>query len=432
MFDKLIYLASPYSHPDTNVITRRVLEVQDATARLIEAGHLIFSPIVHSHNILSSLSNPDEAATNFDFWRDYDLKMIDKCDELWILRLDGHTRSKGVHAELYHALDRGIPVKYINYPDLSTYAAVEACTVAPDGLPDVWDAADFRKINTWGKPFPTGPAYKAGDTVRIIKNMYRHEFEIGSTVSLLEMTGSTPSDNKEWKAGQGGDYWYIRENEIEPVLGPVDQADGFGDISGIPLSTWLAPDPKPLIIGLTGHAQSGKDTAGKYLVEKHGFTRIGLADAVKECLYALDPEFRSDILETVMWTVKEHVDGYGWESTKGYPTVREYLQRMGTEVGRNIISPTVWLDIAERKIKELGPNAKVVITDIRFPNEAEWVRALGGQVVRINREGFGPVNDHASDARLDDALVDAELQNDFTLENLYLQLETRVLPYAAV
>ncbi len=130
-FQSLIYLASPYSHKDANVITKRVLEVQDATARLIEAGHLIFSPIVHSHHIADQVSFIPVHDESTDFsqgntWLDYDKAMIDKANELWILRLPGHTTSKGVHAELYHALDRGKPVKYINYPELTIYAAIEA------------------------------------------------------------------------------------------------------------------------------------------------------------------------------------------------------------------------------------------------------------------------------------------------------------------
>lgn len=419
-FDKLIYLASPYSHSDNDVIARRVLEVQDATARLIERGHLIFSPIVHSHHIASQVTfepthNENSDLHNGTTWLDYDRAMINKADELWILRLNGHTRSKGVHAELYHALDRGIPVKYINYPDLSVFGDVGICTVAPNGLPDEWNempdipAADYGKVNTWGKPFPTGPMYVEGEKVRVTDERFGHRFSIGTIGTL------TRHDSSSWRVDAGGDYWYLKESEFEK----------YSEI----------PEQTPTIIGLTGHAQSGKDTAGKYLVENHGFTRIGLADAVKDCLYALNPRvpmFSDQDNYNGGFPLQAAVNSCGWDSCKNdNGEIRQLLQRMGTEVGRQIISETVWLDIASRKIKELGPSAKVVITDIRFPNEAEWVRSLGGKVVRINRPGFGPVNDHASDARLSDDLVDAEVNNAGTLDSFHLNIWRQVTPYVS-
>src|SRR4051812_44574149 len=110
-YQKLVYLASPYSDPNPDKVLERVKAVQDATARLIESGHLIFSPIVHSHQIAELVTFEAVHSESTDFtkagatWLDYDKAFIDKADEVWILRLPGHTRSKGVHAELYHALD---------------------------------------------------------------------------------------------------------------------------------------------------------------------------------------------------------------------------------------------------------------------------------------------------------------------------------------
>lgn len=401
-FQKLIYLASPYSDKDANVVTKRVLEVQDATARLIEQGHLIFSPIVHSHPLSELL--PEDKANSLEFWLEFDRAMIDKADELWILRLAGHTRSKGVHAELYHALDRGIPVKYINYPDLSVFADVGICTVASDGLPEEWPGSPLNGVDMreWGKAFPSGPKFQVGDLVRIlIDSPNRAPLIAGSEVEVID-----------------SDSWYDGTNLIRVDGNWVINAEYAEKI----------PEPKPTIIGLTGHAQSGKDTAGKYLVENHGFTRIGLADAVKDCLYALDPVIGEYMFAPLR--LQQEVDRLGWDELKSRgPETRKLLQRMGTEVGREIIGQDTWIKIAERKIKELGPAARVVITDIRFPNEAEWVRALGGKVVRINREGFGPVNDHASDARLSDDLVDIEIENSYDIPFLHGMIEKRIVPY---
>jgi len=60
----------------------------------------------------------------------------------------------------------------------------------------------------------------------------------------------------------------------------------------------------------------------------------------------------------------------------------------------------------------------VVVSDVRLTNEAEWVIARGGVVVRIERTGIGPVNNHASEALLPVALVGATLGNNGSLIEL--------------
>jgi hypothetical protein len=99
---------------------------------------------------------------------------------------------------------------------------------------------------------------------------------------------------------------------------------------------------------------------------------------------------------------------------------------MGTEVGRNIFGENCWIDIAQRKIEALPPGSKVVITDIRFPNEAEWVKAQGGEVWEILREGVGPVNDHASDQKLDGSLIERTFYNDSTISYLEERVDANI------
>ena len=123
---KLIYLASPYSHDDPHVIERRVRQVQAAAARLIELGHLIFSPIVYTHPIAEMTSfAPVNTAEAMSGWMDYDKAMIDKCDELWVLELDGWAQSRGVEAERNHALNTGKTIRHIEYPSLKEIGHVK-------------------------------------------------------------------------------------------------------------------------------------------------------------------------------------------------------------------------------------------------------------------------------------------------------------------
>lgn len=118
MMDKLIYLASPYSDANPSVVARRVRQVQLATAKLIEQGHLIFSPIVHSHPIADLVRfNPLNTSEALSDWLSYDKAFIDKCDELWVLTAPGYETSRGVKAEIAHASEIGKPIRFVSFPD---------------------------------------------------------------------------------------------------------------------------------------------------------------------------------------------------------------------------------------------------------------------------------------------------------------------------
>lgn len=95
---KLIYLASPYSHPDPIVRESRFKRIANVAARLMEKGHFLFCPITHTHPI-------NEAGINspgWDFWAKYDYAMLDRCQELWIADMPGWKESVGVNAEIVH------------------------------------------------------------------------------------------------------------------------------------------------------------------------------------------------------------------------------------------------------------------------------------------------------------------------------------------
>lgn len=107
---KLIYLASPYSHPDPMVKEMRYEQALQATVELMKQGHVIFSPIVHSHPVAVLHDFPG----NWEFWKTIDEVFISKSDELWVLMLDGWKESIGVNAEIQIAQAQGKPVVYLN------------------------------------------------------------------------------------------------------------------------------------------------------------------------------------------------------------------------------------------------------------------------------------------------------------------------------
>lgn len=128
MIKPLIYLASPYSSERTDVIENRVRKVQGATAKLIEQGNLIFSPIVHSHPICDLVHfSPINTAEAMTGWTQYDHDFIDNCAEVWVLMIDGYDTSRGVSDEIAYAYANNIPVRFVSYPELvvsaQTYSA---------------------------------------------------------------------------------------------------------------------------------------------------------------------------------------------------------------------------------------------------------------------------------------------------------------------
>lgn len=174
-----------------------------------------------------------------------------------------------------------------------------------------------------------------------------------------------------------------------------------------------------MIIGVSGYAQSGKDTLAGFLIENSGFQRFAFADALRGAVYALNPIIGTHDDEFVR--VQDSVDVLGWEQAKlTVSEIRRLLQAMGTEAGRKILGENIWVEIVFRQIQEQGVE-NVVITDCRFPNEAKAVKEHGGFVVRVTRPGVQPVNAHPSEVSLDDWGFDYAVHNDGTLDELQLK-----------
>jgi hypothetical protein len=115
MSDRLIYLASPYSHTDPAVREHRFQKACQAAATLMSRGVLLFAPICHTHPIAMAGDLPK----GWNFWQRYDRIMVERCEEVWVLMLVGWRESKGVMAEIALAEKLGKPVKYME--DRATY-----------------------------------------------------------------------------------------------------------------------------------------------------------------------------------------------------------------------------------------------------------------------------------------------------------------------
>ena len=166
-----------------------------------------------------------------------------------------------------------------------------------------------------------------------------------------------------------------------------------------------------MIIGLAGYARSGKDTVAGLMKD---YERRAFADAIRDSLMALNPLVATDL------HLSEVVKRQGWEGAKvTTPEIRRLLQAMGTEVGRQLIHPDLWVELA---IKGLESSDRVIFTDVRFINEAKAIKRLGGSVWRVNRPGVDALNSHPSETSMDQFAFDLVISNYGTIEDLKSQL----------
>lgn len=176
-----------------------------------------------------------------------------------------------------------------------------------------------------------------------------------------------------------------------------------------------------MIIGLSGYARSGKDTVAEQLVLKHGFKQYSFAEPMKKAMYILNPIVKVD--EVGMFTYQGAVDAYGIDEAKvKFPEIRRLLQVFGTEVGREMFGNNFWVDLCLNNVE----SDLIVVSDVRFVNEAEAIRSRGGQVWRIDRPGIGPVTGHASETALDGYKFDQILKNSGTLEEFNELVDRRI------
>ncbi len=117
----MIYLASPYSHPDPAVRELRFREACRAAAALLRAGHAVFSPIAYSHPLVAH-----GLPTDWSFWERHDREHLGRCDEVLVLMLDGWEESVGVREEIRIAREMGKPVRFLDIARLVGGRAMSA------------------------------------------------------------------------------------------------------------------------------------------------------------------------------------------------------------------------------------------------------------------------------------------------------------------
>lgn len=225
------------------------------------------------------------------------------------------------------------------------------------------------------------------------------------------------------------------------------------------------------LIGISGKMQSGKDTVGKIILDlddivfpaisrvtKHNWQIKKFADKLKDIVCIIlgctreqleDTNFKEKELgeEWAIWKVLlKNGSRFGGlyldkktakytsqfsslqptEVVKEILTPRKILQLLGTECGREIIHPKIWVNALFTDYKPSIDHW--IITDVRFPNEIDAIRERGGIIIRVNRkhgyvtpEGIWkemPINYHESETALDNYRFDYAIDNNGSIEQL--------------
>ena len=195
----------------------------------------------------------------------------------------------------------------------------------------------------------------------------------------------------------------------------------------------------PHIIGIAGGFGHGKDEVGKVLVEEFGYVRRAFGECLKKEVHqalngfvAFDPIYGRNEMPTACREALETCIGVGQLDPFVKPTtpeMRRLLQQYGTEFRRNQN-----LDYWVHCLADERPFPKrVVVTDVRFRNESDWVWRNSGEVWRVVRPvaqysyGDARVTRHASEILLKDAPVDWIIDNSSTLKDLRQQVRCRML-----
>lgn len=159
------------------------------------------------------------------------------------------------------------------------------------------------------------------------------------------------------------------------------------------------------LIGIHGRARSGKDTAADYLVRYHGFERYSFADPLKAGIEVM-LDWGS---EHTHGDLKDQVD-----PTYGF-SPRHAMQTLGTDWARDCLREDLWLVVADKKLEG---KERVVIPDVRFDNEADFIRDKGGVIVHLHRSKIQKVEYHASEEGILMEKEDYFIKNDYSIEEL--------------
>ncbi|MDW5417718.1 hypothetical protein R6242_14200 [Iodobacter sp. CM08] len=194
-----------------------------------------------------------------------------------------------------------------------------------------------------------------------------------------------------------------------------------------------------IIIGLSGLAGAGKDTAADFLVAHHGFTKMAFGDALKEELaeaFNVPVDFfnnrdskETDCEELALINCRnQNFNDVQAHLLRQRPALafesrspRWIMQQWGTEYRRKYYSQDYWTTQLAKRIESTVGN--VVVTDVRFDDEADFISRLDGHIWQINRRNIAPVNSHSSERGIAPYFIDQNINNYGDIHSLHIICE---------
>lgn len=171
-----------------------------------------------------------------------------------------------------------------------------------------------------------------------------------------------------------------------------------------------------MLIGIVGNIGTGKTTVANYLVTKRGFTEITFSTPLKQIAEIFGFE-----KSQLYGTQEEKLEINKLWGISG----REFMQKFGTEICREqfpriLNIEKVWIKLFEKAYEESKSN-NIVVSDVRFEDEADSIKRKGGILVRINRKTKHNIN-HKSE--LQNFKIDFVIENNTTIINLYRKINS--------
>jgi hypothetical protein len=176
------------------------------------------------------------------------------------------------------------------------------------------------------------------------------------------------------------------------------------------------------LVGLTGPAGAGKDSVADHLCAHYGFVRAAFADPIRNMLAQLLEDVGVDHAVMTEQHLKEAPIPVLFDKS-----ARNLMQTLGTEWGRTCIGPDVWVRVLETStglMAGVPVHDRIVVTDVRFANEAEMIKRYGGEMLAVRRcERHLLPASHISEAGVPAHLYEHVIDNSGTLGQLQMHVD---------
>ena len=180
-----------------------------------------------------------------------------------------------------------------------------------------------------------------------------------------------------------------------------------------------------MLIGIIGPKGSGKSTLANIIQQKYNFELMSFASVVKDIssiIFGYDRELlEGETKESRIW--RETIDKDWSKLLNKDITPRITLQIIGTEFGRKILGQNIWIEVLKNKISK-NKNKNIIISDIRYENEAQFIRDNKGILIRVSKSNleFNLSETHSSEMELYNIKEDHSIENNGTIEQLEQQI----------